>query len=423
MNPIRLTLQIALPVVFVTGGYFGYQKLKSMKPEPDTVEPEVPVPLVDAVAVSPQIASLDVRAQGTVVPLLESNLVAEVSGRLIEVSPNLVNGGFVEEGELLYRIDARDYELAVAQARLGVAQAERRLEEERADAAVAREEWETLGKGDPSPLTLREPQVAEARASVDAAKASLERALLDLERTEVRAPFAARVREKRVDLGEYVTRGQSLATGYGIDVVEVRLPLPDAELEFLDVPLSIGAPGGALPGVTLEAEFAGARHTWRGRIVRTEGQIDARTRMIVAVAQVEDPYGIGGAERTAPLAVGLFVNATIEGRTLEDVLVVPRTAMRGEDTVYTVDAESRLRIRQVAVARRGAAEVVLSSALPDGERLVVSPIEVVTDGMAVRVSGDADAEPAPEAAPEAAPVAPEDPPSTAAALVPEEDPR
>lgn len=395
MKHTRLALQITLPILILGLGYWGEQKLSSLKQAAESTVPVVPPPLVSVIEVAPSREALTVNAQGTVVPRTEANLVAEVSGRLIFVSPNLVNGGFVEAGEVLIRIDARDYELAIAQAQLAVAQADRRLEEERADAAVAREEWDALGKGEPSALTLREPQVAEAVANLAAARAALERAALDLQRTEVAAPFPARVRERMVDLGEFVTRGQTLATGYGIDYAEVRLPLPDAELQYLHLPTGLASATHEGPSVRLWADFAGLRQTWQGRIVRTEGEIDPRTRMIVAIAEVADPYGHATDSPSAPLSVGLFVNAEIEGRVVDDVIVIPRTALRDGDLVYTVDARNRLHMRPVEIARKRRDELVLQGGLPARERVIVSPIEIVTEGMLVRVEGDPD--PAPDA--------------------------
>jgi len=388
-SQVRLTLQIVLPLVIIAAGIAGMFFLKSLKTEVESAPPVIPPPLVTVIEVESGERTLSVMAQGTVVPRTKSDLVAEVSGRLIEVSPNLVNGGYVQEGELLIRIDPRDYALAVAQARLSVAQAKRRLEEERADAAVAVDEWNAMGKGEPSPLTLRKPQVAEAEANLAAASAQLEGAELDLSRTEVMAPFAARVREKLVDLGQFVSRGQTLATGYGIAFAEVRLPLPNSDLAFLDLSLfsSNGADDG--PRVALWADFGGKRQTWEGRIVRTEGQIDPRTRMIIAVAEVADPYSASSDDALrAPLAVGMFVHAEIEGRSFENVIVLPRAAMRDADTVYTIDDENRLHMRRVVLTRAGRKEVVVASGLPAGERVVISPIEIVTEGMLVRVEGE-----------------------------------
>lgn len=262
------------------------------------------------------------------------------------------------------------------------------MEEERADAAVAREEWDALGKGEPSKLTLREPQVAEAVASLDAARAALERAALDLERTEVPAPFPARVREKLVDLGEFVTRGQTLATGYGIEYAEVRLPLPDSDLAYLELPTGFTSASHEGPLVTLWADFAGRRQTWQGRIVRTEGTIDPRTRMIVAIAEVADPYGQASETAFVPLSVGLFVHAEIQGRVIDDVIVIPRSAMRDGNTLYTVDKHDRLHVREVEVERKRRDEVVIAGGLPRGERIIVSPLEIVTERMRVRVQGD-----------------------------------
>jgi len=390
MNKVRLALQVTLPLAILTLGYLGMNYLEAQRHQAPVVDPVVPRPLVAVISVEPTSTALNVSAQGNVVPRNESNLVAEVSGRLMYVSPNLVNGGFVAQDEVLFRIDPRDHELAVAQAKLSVAQAERRLEEERADAEVAREEWDALGKGEPSALTLREPQVAEAVASLDAARAALDRAELDLERTEVAAPFPARVREKLVALGEFVSRGQTLATGYSIDYAEVRLPLPDAELAYLELPTGLSSASQEGPIVTLWADFAGRRQTWRGRIVRTEGAIDPRTRMIVAVAEIADPYARDDESSVAPLSVGLFVQAEIQGRVIDHVIVLPRTAMRDSNTIYTVDKQNRLHVRTVEVERKGRHEVVITGGIPAGERVIVSPLEIVTERMKVRVEGDPD---------------------------------
>ena len=317
-------------------------------------------------------------------PRTESDLVVQVSGQVVAVSPNLVNGGFFEEGEVLLELERRDYQLAIAQAELAVAQAKRRLAEEEADAVVARREWGELGEGPGSPLALRVPHVAEARAAATAAEASLEKAQLDLERTKVRAPFAGRVRQKNIDVGQFLMAGNSAARLYAVDWAEVRLPLADDELAFLELP-SIRRPDATKPGPTvlLSAEFAGARREWTARIVRTEGEIDPRTRMVVTVARVEDPYGLGNDDPGLPLAVGLFVDAAIRGVTLHEVFVLPREALRDGSTLYVLTADDRLQIRDVEVVRSERDDVVVRGDLQDGERIVVSPLEIVTENMQV----------------------------------------
>jgi RND family efflux transporter MFP subunit len=331
---------------------------------------------------------LVVRSQGTVSPRTASTLSSEVSGRVIRVAPSFAAGGFFENGELLVRIDPTDYREIVVQARATQAQAALRLEQERAEAEIARREWEELGGDDPSPLTLREPQLAQALASLEAARAAVERAERDLARTEIRAPYAGRVRSERIDVGDFVTRGAALAEIYAVDAAEIRLPLPDDDLAYLDLPLDYrgdehDAPG---PRVVLSARFAGKTHRWEGRIVRTEGEIDRRSRMVHAVARVRDPYARGDDPNRPPLAVGLFVHAEIEGHTVPDAAVVPRAAVRGEDQVLVVSEDDRLHFRTVEIYRRAQDDVIVTGGLEHGERVCISPLAVVTDGMRVRTA-------------------------------------
>jgi multidrug efflux pump subunit AcrA (membrane-fusion protein) len=192
------------------------------------------------------------------------------------------------------------------------------------------------------------------------------------------------VRSKRVDVGQFVARGTSVARVYAIDFAEVRLPVRDADLAFLD--LSIGYRGEEDPidgpEVLLRARFAGRPQEWRARVVRTEGEIDATSRMLHLVARVENPYG--RREDTSPLAVGLFVEAEILGRELDGVLVVPRAAVRDDGTLLIVDGEDRLRFRRSEILRNEGEEAVVRAALEPSERLCLSPVERPVDGMRVR---------------------------------------
>ena len=266
-----------------------------------------------------------------------------------------------------------------------------RLATERQEAEVARKEWEALGQGEPSSLVVREPQIAEAMATLASAEAALDQAKFDLERTVVRAPYAGRVRAKQVDVGQYVQRGAPVATLYSVDVAEVKLPIPDAELEYVNLPLAYrGAAENAQgPGVTLTAEFAGREHKWYGRIVRTDGEIDATTRMVNAIAQVKDPYAKGRDSRRPPLAVGMFVEAEINGRRVGNVVRLPRTALRGDARVLVVDTANRLYYRDIDIFRLDRDEVLVRGGLEPGDRVCVSNVEAAVNGMEVRVGDDA----------------------------------
>ena len=379
--------KILAPVVILAlCGAITYGLVTS-KPEVETRERPTYAPLVRVQTLASQTVEFDVVAQGTVVPRTESQLVAQVGGEVVEVSKSFEAGGFFRRGEVLLRLDRRDYELAVDQARSLVAQAEVALAQQQAEAEVAAAEWHELGEGEPSALTLRQPQVAQARAALAAAEAQLSRAELDLERTAIRAPYAGRVRQKSVDLGQFLARGTPLGRIHATDVAEVRLPVPDDELAFLD--LDLGATSRPGPEVTLGAELAGRWQTWDGRVHRSEGELDPRTRMLPLVVRVEDPYGLRSKDDgRSPLMVGLFVEATITGHSRDGLFVVPRSAIRDGDRVLVVDAEDRLRFRAVEVLRLQGDTAVLGDGIEAGERLCVSPLDVAVEGMTVRVAED-----------------------------------
>ncbi len=383
---MRLALRILLPVIVIAAGVYAAFTMIQNRPAPETQVVEIAPPSVRVIIAEPKNIRLKVRAEGTVAPRTETELVPEVSGRVTMISESLAVGGFFEKSEVLLKIDRLEYELAAVRARAAVSQAELRLATEEEEAAVARKEWESLGQGEPRPLVLRVPQIAEAKAMLASAEAAFEKAEYDLERTVVKAPFAGRVREKRVDVGQFVSRGSSVARLYSVDYAEVRLPIPDNELEYVNLPLAYRGQKerAAGPRVILMANFAGKRHTWQGRIVRTEGEIDPRTRMVQAIAQVVDPYGKARPGRP-PLAVGMFVEAEIYGKAAANVFVLPRIVLRGADQVLVVDDDNRLRFRTVDILRTERDQVIIRSGLEAGERVGISVVEAAVDGMKVQV--------------------------------------
>ena len=286
---MKRILKVLLPIIVLATSVLAAKLLIDSRAEPETRIPEVLPPLVNVLLIELRDIELTVTSQGTVSPRTESMLVAEVSGQVTEVSPAFSPGGFFEAGDILLRIDPFDYQQARVQAKARVTQAELLLALEQAEAEVALEEWDQLGDEAASPLTLRIPQVADAQAAVAAAKAVVRRAERDLKRTEVRAPYAGRVRKKDVDVGQFVVRGNPVATIYAVDYAEIRLPLPDDELAFIDLPLDYRGVSSERPAprVILRTRFAGRLHEWEGTIVRTEGEIDPQSRMVHVVAQVE----------------------------------------------------------------------------------------------------------------------------------------
>ena len=390
--PFIAILKVLLPIVIIGVAVMGMLTMIWTRPPVETLTPVIPRPGVRVHEVALQDAPLTVTSQGTVQPRTESQLVPEIAGRVTWVAPSFAEGGFFEAGDVLVRIDPFDYEQQLVSARSQLAQARLRLAEEEAEAEVARREWETLGRGDPRELALRKPQLEDARASVAAAEAGVERAVRDLERADILAPYAGRVRSKDVDIGQYVRVGDTIATVYAVDVAEIRLPLPDDELAYLDVPLSYrGVEQRAQPGVTLRATFAGQTHAWEGRIVRTESEIDPVSRMVHAIAEVADPYAAGPNPDRPPLAVGMYVEAEIGGRTARDVAVLPREALRGRDQVLVVEPDDRLSFRTVDVLRTSTESVIVQAGLQAGDLVVTSALDTPTDGMVVQIA-DADPE-------------------------------
>jgi membrane fusion protein, multidrug efflux system len=390
---MKRALMTIVPLLVLIGAIVAAGvMIKSRKPVETKAVVPLP-PLVKVQAVTRRDHQFIVKAQGTVAPRAEITLASEVSGRILKVSPAFANGGFFEAGEALATIDARDYELAVTQAQARLAEAKTRLTREQAESAVARKEWLALGKKieEANPLVLRAPQIAEIEAAVSSAQASLEQAGRDLERCVIKAPFAGRIWEKKVDAGQYVAKGTMLARLYAVDYAEIKLPLPTDDLAFLDVPYAFRGEKetGPQPTVKLSADFAGQKQEWTGKLIRTEGEMDIRTRMLPTVVRVENPYGRGDKESRPPLSIGMFVQGEIMGKLVKDVFVIPRLAYRGNNEVMVVDKDSKLRFRTIEIIRLEASNVIAKSGLEAGDRVCVSPLDAPVDGMSVRFGKEA----------------------------------
>lgn len=341
-------------------------------------EPPAP-PAVRVVNAARQDVAVEVRSQGETQPRTRSQLVAQVAGRIASVAPNFAAGAFFEEGDTLVRIDPTDYRLAVQQAEAQLAQARVALQQERAQAEVAREEWKALGRGKASPLVLREPQLAQAEAAMKAAQAAVAQARVQLARTTVKAPYDGRVRATLADVGQFVAAGTPLGDLYATDYAEVRLPVQERDLAFLSVNLGYPQVQGAGPKVVLEN---GAQR-WEGEIVRVGGTVDAKTRLIDVYARVADPFNRRREAHRAPLPMGLFVQARIQGRTLQEVFVLPRHAVR-EGRVLVVQ-DGRLAFRDVTVVRMRGEDAIVEG-LKGGEQVVVTRLDTPVAGMRVQAA-------------------------------------
>ena len=380
---IRL-LQVIVTLMLLGLGVFGMNKITTSRQKVKRQKPPPPVPTVRVMEVKTKPHRVTIESEGTVRPLEEIKLVPQVGGKAIYVSPDLVNGGEFSKGDVLLRVEPVDYQLALALAEAKVKDGESRLQIAEEESTAAKEEWifnRPGGSGTalaPPPLVAKEPQLAAARAMLQAYKADFKKARLNLERTELKAPFNGRVSQENVGVGQFVSPGQILATLYSIEAAEVVVPLEDRDTFWFHIP---GFTPGHGPGAAAKviAQVTGRTITWAGRVVRTEGQVDPKTRMLPVVIKVERPFAM-----RPPLAIGLFVTVSIHGNILPGSSLIPRSALHQNNTVWIVDQNGRLRFQKVKVARFQGARALISMGLKTGDRIVISPIEVVTDGMAVR---------------------------------------
>jgi RND family efflux transporter MFP subunit len=379
-------LKIIIPVLVVLTGISISWAIAVHRPSLKSELPDSGIPMVRVIEAVPQTIRLNIRSQGVVVPRTEIDLVPEVAGQIVRLHPSLAAGGFFEAGDILMTIDTRDYDHAIAEARARIAEAERQVAMEEAQAEQARQEWQVLGEGMPSPLTMREPQLAEARAKLKAAQADMVKARLQRSRCEWRSPFSGRVRNMHIGLGQYVQPGEKLARLYATDVAQIRLPLATDQFAYLDLLLDhrnnkANNKTERGPGVVLSGEFAGATHRWEGHVIRTEGALDEETGLLHAVAEVRNPYKVEPGQ--PPLIPGLFVKAEIEGREQANVFVLPPGAVNASQEVLLVDANNRLHIRRIDILRREPDRILAKSGLNAGDRLVISRVEIPVEGMKV----------------------------------------
>ena len=372
-------------IAFAFGGAFVMVQTRAA---PTQMEREIPVLLVDAIEARREPVIFRVNTQGAVTPRTESILVSEVSGQIVEVASNYVSGGFFRKGELLLKIDPRNYQSALKSAQANVARVQTQVAKENALANFALDDWKTLqdlnaSTGPISDLALRKPQLAEAIAELTSAEAALEKAQEDLNRTSIRAPYDGMVQEKRADVGQYVNTGSQLALIFATDYAEIRLPITQRELALVDLP-SVGDSSSSLPG-SLTSQAGTVHHTGEGLIVRSEGVFDSASRGLYAVAQVEDPYNQNG-RIGEPLRIGTFVTASIQGRFGGALFTIPRHALQRGETLWVIDEQQKIYPRDVEIVSTDEEYAYIDAGLTDGERYTITPVDQPLPGMPVRVN-------------------------------------
>ena len=371
--------RIAPILIILIGSFFAFIiSVSSPKPQKGIELPK-PTPVFYEVITKKDI-SLKILTNGEVKPLNEINLISQVSGQIVEAADEFVDGGIIKAGSPLVWIDDRDYKLAVISAESRVAQASKFLEREIAESELAKNDWEELGLGEASPLTLRIPQLKEAEAAEKAALADLEKAKLNLERTIVKLPFQGIIRQKKTGVGQFVGTGSILATAFSTEEVLIALPLTDTELSYLGLPLAYEEERPfSGPKVNFYSLVSNKKSEWEGRIVRTAGSIDPLTRLVYVYAEVINPY-----QQSPPLAIGMFVDAVIEGKTIKNGFLVPNSAINNNSNIYVINTNDNLEIRKIEVLGTENDYVIIKGEISEGERVVVSPLNNAKEGMALK---------------------------------------
>lgn len=341
---------------------------------------------VEALAITQAPYQIQLQSYGTVQPRTRSMLVSQVSGQVVWVNPQFRDGGFFKAGEALLQIDQRDYQADVRVAEATLLDAKQQLAEEQALSVQALDDWQRLGNDGTAPdLVLRKPQLLAAKARVISAEASLSKTQLNLERTRILAPFDGRILQKNIDIGQVVANNTELAEIYASDYVEIRLPLRNRDLDFIDLPGERAVDADSTDPthkVRIHSRL-GQQRGWHAQLVRTESAIDESSQQLHVVAQIDNPFdsaGTGG----YPLKIGEYVTAEIAGITLDNAIVIPNKTIYQGSYVYLVENDLLMR-REVEIAWQNGQSALIRSGLDTGDLLVTTPLGQVTSGTRVNV--------------------------------------
>ncbi len=382
----RLFVNIVLSLLVIIAGIAGATYISKSAPKARKRPPTRMTPLVEVINVNPGNHSVTVSAMGTVIPAREIILEAQVAGEIVAIHPEFTVGGFLEKDSEVMRIDPQDYELALTLTRAKVKEAESKLKILEAEAASARDEWRQLYRDrnqvdtEPPPLVFKQPQVTAARAMLTAEKAEVQKAQLNLSRTRIRAPFNAIVRTKHVDIGSQVSVQEKLAELVGTDEYWIQASIPVDRLNWIMIPRRPAEPGSKVRILHRNGyEIAGT-------VTKLLGDLGSEGRMARILVEVKDPLNLTKGDKSQPaLLIGEYVRIEIQGRTLQNVYRIPRTALRDNSQIWVVNQDSKLDIRPVETVWRDAKTVLLREGLAPDDQLIVSDLPAPINGMPVQI--------------------------------------
>ena len=389
-------IQFILTILIIILGIAGAVLFIKYKKQPEQVEQNIQPPLVKVQQIHVSDIPIIIQGYGTSQPKVQLDIIPEVAGKVTYVHPELKVGGFIKAGETILKIDQRDYELALSQAQSAVENAREQLEKEQAEAQVAKTEWMQM-HGDTEPdssLVLRQPQIRKAQSALSSAEAQLATAQLRLDRTTISLEFDILVTNENVDLEQYVVMGQSLAKAYGTKAMEIVVPLEDQELAWFDAfgysqQINSNQKQVEQPEVTVKANFAGAEQTWKGKVVRTTGQVDRTSRMVSVIIEVENPFDVP--QGKAPFLPGIFAEVLIKGKTLQNALAIPREAVHEGDIIWSVN-DGVINIQTLDIVRKDRQFIYTVSEPESQLNVITSSLDAVTNGMKVRIDDSSETE-------------------------------
>ena len=382
----RFFINLFLSLLVIIAGIAGAVYITKSTPKARKRPPKQMTPLVQVVAVIPSNHAVTVSAMGTVIPAREIILEARVAGEIVAMHPDFTAGGFLEKDSEILRIDPQDYQLALTLAQANVKDAESKLRLLEAEAESARDEWRQLYRdrnqvnNEPPPLVFKEPQLTAAKAKLTAEKADVRKAQLDLSRTRIRAPFNAIIRAKHVDIGSQVSIQERLAELVGTDEYWIQASIPVDRLEWITIPQRPAEPGSKVRVLHRNG------YEITGKVIRLLGDLEAEGRMARILVEVQDPLKLKKKETNQPgLLIGEYVRIEIEGRRLQDVYRIPRTALRDNSMIWVATPDSKLEIRRVETIWRDAETVLLREGLKSDEKIIISDLPAPIVGMPVQI--------------------------------------
>ena len=380
---------VLMPFAIILVAVFLFGIVKAMAPKPAKKPVVIKAPLVEVMAIEREDITFKVLSQGSVFPRTETSLISEVSGMVVDVSDKFKVGGYFKKGEQLLAIDDITYQVALIQAQSRLDSAQANVIEENARTQQAEEEWLLTGKplAQAPVLAIRKPQQKKAKADLLSAQANVKAAKFKLHRTKIVAPYDALIKSKMVDIGQYVSTGTQLAISFAVDYAEIRLPIKQRDVAFLNLP-RINKKSELASFVDISYQIAGVNHLWKSRLTRYEGVVDSRSRVHYVIAKIDDPYALEASSNHDELHIGTFVNAVISGKVLNNLVVIPRGAIYGANSLYLVDKDNKLQITTINILRTDSQNAYTLDDFPDDNRIVLTKLLSPLQGMELRISGE-----------------------------------